>query len=250
MKTSVASTFKGECVGVAEGYERWARTYDRTPNPILALEERQIKHILPDLRGKQVLDLACGTGRWLPELLRLGAASVVGIDCSAAMLRIARRKDATSSRIVLADCLRLPFRDSAFDFAVCSFALNHIEPLELMARGLARVMKSQGRIVISEMHPHAYANGWRPGFRDDRSAVQIETVSYLTEHVISCFQSHGLDCDELREFAFEESEYPIFAKAGKENIFEVVRNIPAIQIYEFRKVAPHPATRLPSSPRS
>jgi ubiquinone/menaquinone biosynthesis C-methylase UbiE len=236
VKTIVAPAFNGECVGVSEGYERWAQIYDRTPNPVLALEERHFKHILPYLGGKQVLDLACGTGRWLPILAASGASSVVGIDRSAAMLRIARRKAEIRSRIVLADCLRLPFPDSAFDFAVCSFALNHIEPLELMACELARVMKLQGQVVISEMHPDAYARGWRLGFRDDRSAVQIETMSYSTENVISCFRSHGLDCDELHEFAFEESEHPIFVAAGKEGIFETINKVPAIQVYEFQKI--------------
>lgn len=238
VKTVVAPAFNGECVGVSEGYERWAQTYDRTPNPVLALEERHFKNILPDLRGKQVLDLACGTGRWLPALLRLGAASVIGIDVSAHMLRIAMSKSALRSRIVLADCLRLPFQGSAFDFTVCSFALNHIDPLELMACELARIMKLRGRVVISEMHPETYANGWKPGFRDERSAVQIETVNHSAENVISGFRLHGLECDALREFHFEESEYPIFVQAGKESIFEAVSRIPAIQVYEFRKLGP------------
>ncbi len=236
VKTVVAPALNGECVGVSEGYERWAQIYDRTPNPVLALEERHFKHILPDLRGKQVLDLACGTGRWLPALLTLGAASVVGVDASAPMLRIARKKAGISSRIVLADCLRLPFPDSAFDFAICSFALNHIEPLEPMARELARTMKWHGRVVISEMHPDAYAKGWRPGFRDERSAVQIAAVSHSAENVISCFRSNGLECRDLHDFAFEDSEYPIFVEVRKENIFEAVSEIPAIQIYEFRKL--------------
>lgn len=237
VRKTIVPAFRGECVGVSEGYERWAQTYDRTPNPVLALEERHFKQIVPDLCGKLVLDLACGTGRWLPLLVARGASSVVGLDRSAAMLRIAREKAGIHSAIVLADCLRLPFPDSAFDFAICSFALNHIEPLDLMARELARVTKWQGQVVISEMHPDAYANGWRPGFRDERSAVQIESLSYTAEHVISCFRSHEVECDELHEFAFEDFERPIFVAAGKENIFETVNNIPAIQIYEFRKLA-------------
>jgi len=250
VKTIVAPAFNGECVGVSEGYERWAQIYDRTPNPVLALEERHFKHILPDLSGKRVLDLACGTGRWLPALLTLGASSVVGVDASAAMLRIAMKKAGIRWRIVLADCLRLPFQDSTFDFAVCSFVLNHIEHLNLMARELARTIKWRGQVVISEMHPGAYTSGWRPGFRDERGAVQIKTVNHSTEQVVSCFRSNGLDCRELHECAFEESEYPIFVEAGKENVFETVKKIPAIRVYEFRKVGPQADLELPTSLRS
>ena len=57
------------CVSVQEGYERWAPTYDHDPNPLLALEERQLKLMIPPLKGKRVLDLACGTGRWLAWLM-------------------------------------------------------------------------------------------------------------------------------------------------------------------------------------
>ena len=74
------------CVSVQEGYERWAPTYDRDPNPLLALEERQLKLMIPPLEGKRVLDLACGTGRWLAWLMKGGARTGVGVDFSPAML--------------------------------------------------------------------------------------------------------------------------------------------------------------------
>ena len=44
-------------VSVEEGYKRWAATYDRTPNPLLALEQRCLLPLIPDLAGKRVLDL-------------------------------------------------------------------------------------------------------------------------------------------------------------------------------------------------
>src|SRR5438093_9518271 len=63
-----------------EGYELWAPAYDRDPNHLLALEERTLKPLLPDLTGQQVLDLGCGTGRWLELLLDLAARRAVGVD--------------------------------------------------------------------------------------------------------------------------------------------------------------------------
>ena len=52
-------------VSAAEGYERWAPIYDDAPNPLLAREERYLLPLLIDLGDKAILDLACGTGRWL-----------------------------------------------------------------------------------------------------------------------------------------------------------------------------------------
>ena len=183
--------------------------------------------------------LGCGTGRWLARLLVRGASTVVGIDLSAAMLSVAHGT-VLRNRLVLADCLQPPFPLSVFDFALSSFALNHIQYLDSMARELARTMKRRGRLLISEMHPDAYSQGWRPGFRDARSAVQIETVSHSTESIVSGFRAHGFACMNVHGGSFEESERPIFLSAGKGEMFEAARHVPAIQIYEFRNM--HSAT--------
>lgn len=228
---------EASCVSVQEGYERWAENYDQTPNPLLALEERHLTNILPNVEGSNVLDLGCGTGRWLARLLERGARTVVGIDLSAAMLRVARRTLGIHNRLVLADCLQLPFQASVFDVALSSFAVNHIRHLDPMAHELARAMKPRGRLLISEMHPKAYARGWRPGFRDARSSVRIETVSHSTESIVSRFRTHGFACEELCDLFFEESERAIFLEAGKESTFKAACDVPAVQVYRFRNMA-------------
>jgi ubiquinone/menaquinone biosynthesis C-methylase UbiE len=200
------------------------------------LEERYLTSILPDVSGSNVVDLGCGTGRWLTRLMELGAGSVVGIDISSAMLKVANQGARIRSRLVLADSLHLPFRASLFDFALSCFALNHICDLQAMARELSRTMKRNGRLLISEMHPDAYDQGWRPGFRDTRTAVQIETVSHSSESVTSCFGLNGFALVRSHDLFFAEPERLIFLRAGKESIFERACHVPAIRIYEFRKM--------------
>ena len=236
-KVSLLPTSEVAAVSVNEGYGRWAATYDESPNPLLALEERHLTSILPDLTGSSVLDLGCGTGRWLARLMARGASLVAGIDLSAAMLSVARRRTGLGERLVRADGVRLPFRASLFDFVLSSFALNHIKDLQAIAQELSRAMKLQGRLLISEMHPEACARGWRPGFRDIRSSVQIETANHSAESVISCFRANGFALLRSHDLFFEEPERRIFINAGKGGTFESATHIPAIQIYEFRKIA-------------
>jgi ubiquinone/menaquinone biosynthesis C-methylase UbiE len=226
------------CLSVHDGYERWAQSYDRSPNPILALEERYLSDILPDLAGEHALDLACGTGRWLTRLWARGARAVVGLDLSVAMLRVAREKFSIGNQLVRADFLQLPFRDSAFDFVLCSFALNHIHSLDLVAHELAQTMRPSGRLVVSEMHPEAYARGWRPGFRDTQSAVQIETTDHSAEDVISSFRSNGLRCLNVNACFFGQRERAIFLDSGKGEMFVDACQVPAIQVYEFVNAGP------------
>lgn len=223
-------------VSVQEGYERWAETYDKTPNPLLALEERHLARLFPNLAASNVLDLACGTGRWLAPLLSRGARAVVGVDFSPAMLDVARRSHRGRDCLVLADGLHLPFEASVFDFVLSSFALNHFEELQALAQELGRAMKLEGRLLLSEMHPDACAGGWRPGFRDIRGSVQIRTVSHSAQRVISSFRSNGFAFLRSHDFFFAEPERLIFLASAKGGMFKSVCHVPAIQVYEFRKV--------------
>jgi ubiquinone/menaquinone biosynthesis C-methylase UbiE len=222
-------------VSVAEGYERWAPSYDRTPNPLLAREERYLLPLLPDLHDKHVLDVACGTGRWLERLLAQGAQLGVGVDFSTAMLRIARRKVALAGRLARADCLRLPFRASVFDFAICSFALSHIQDLKQMARELARVMKPSSDVFVSDLHPEAYARGWHTGFRDGRGTCKIETLPRTAEEIVSVFYSAGLECLTHLPLSLGEPEQPMFAEAGKGHWFAERAQLPALLVCHFRR---------------
>lgn len=221
-------------VSVAEGYERWAPSYDRTPNPLLAREERYLVPLLPDLHDKHVLDLACGTGRWLERLLARGAHLGVGVDFSIAMLGIARRKVTLTGRLARADCLRLPFRTSVFDLAVCSFALSHIQDLQPMVRELARVMKPDSDVFVSDLHPEAYARGWRTGFRDGPGSCQIETLPRTAEEIVSVFHSAGFECLTHLPLCLGEPEQPMFAEAGKGHWFAERVQLPAVLVCRFR----------------
>jgi len=223
------------CVSVEEGYERWAATYDDAPNPLLHLEERKLRALLPDLGGKCALDLACGTGRWLEKLSGMGTGLQVGVDCSAAMLRVAGKKAAVQGRLARADCLSLPFQDSVFDLVVCSFALSHISDLGQALSELARVTKTGADVVVSDLHPEAYERGWRTGFRDSRNIVRIETTPRSAEQIVRAFYSAGFECLTHLPLCLGEPEKPIFARAGKGHLFARACQVPAVLAWHFRR---------------
>lgn len=223
-------------VPVAEGYERWAPIYDRDPNPLLAREERHIVPLLPDLQNKRILDLACGTGRWLDRLMTQGGASGAGIDRSDAMLRVASGKCALKGRLARATCESLPFRDGLFDLAICSFALGHIRDLRSMARELARVTNPGADVFVSDLHPAAYARGWRTGFRDGTAAVQIEMLPRAAEETVQAFCSNGFECLTQVALRLGDPEKPIFARAGKSHAFPEARLLPAVLVCHFKRL--------------
>jgi ubiquinone/menaquinone biosynthesis C-methylase UbiE len=225
-------------LGVEEGYERWAPGYDQDPNPVIAREQRYFESLLPGMHGKNVLDLACGTGRWLEKALACGARSGTGVDCSTAMLRIAGKKSGIHGKLAQADCLDLPFRPTVFDCAICSFALAHIQNLRSVVQELALVMKPRGEVFVSDLHPEAYARGWRTGFRDADSAVQIDAFPHLAEEIVRAFYAGGFECLTYISLCLGEAERPIFVKANKQHIFEKACRVPAVLVCRFKRCNP------------
>jgi ubiquinone/menaquinone biosynthesis C-methylase UbiE len=221
-------------LGVREGYEQWAPNYDQSPNPLVAREKRYLDLLLPQLRGKKVLDLACGTGRWLESAQAGGAEFAAGVDSSNAMLRIAAGKCSVQGKLAQADCMRLPFRPSVFDFSICSFAVGHIQDLRTMAHELASVMKPGGEVTTSDVHPEAYARGWRTGFRDVHRALQIQVFPRTAEEIVQAFYSGGFECLTYTSLCLGEPERPIFIRANREHAFQEACRIPAVLVCRFK----------------
>ncbi len=112
--------------------------------------------VVGDVRGKQVLDLACGNGYIARKLAKAGA-HVVGVDASAPIIERARAREAreplgTSYHVGDATGLSM-LADSSFDIVACNMALMDIEDAEGAIREVGRVLRVGGRFVASLCHP-------------------------------------------------------------------------------------------------
>ncbi|WND39792.1 class I SAM-dependent methyltransferase [Streptomyces sp. BB1-1-1] len=106
-----------------------------------------------DVAGHRVLDAGCGSGP-LTAALRDRGAVVTGIDASAGMLALARRRLGDDVALHLADLSdRLPFDDGAFDDVVASLVLHYLGDWEPTLAELRRVLRPGGRLIVSVDHP-------------------------------------------------------------------------------------------------
>src|SRR5687768_5571800 len=71
---------------------------------------------LPFVRGRTVLDIACGTGYGI-GLLKTKALYVAGVDVDLDAATEAGNECDEKASVLLGDGLRLPFRDESFDVA-------------------------------------------------------------------------------------------------------------------------------------
>src|SRR5262245_10851008 len=103
--------------------------------------------LLGPVAGRQILDIACGTGRLSRELAEAGAL-VVGIDISTGLLHHAwERERAAPLGIVYrrddAQCLR-SMPDASADAAACCLGLTDIDDLGALYHAVARVLRPGG----------------------------------------------------------------------------------------------------------
>lgn len=108
--------------------------------------------------GMRVLDAGCGTGNFERFIAGKSLPPIVvdGIDGSSGMLRAARRRcrDLDFVRFSSADLNdRLPFDDDTFDRVVSINVLYALEDHDEAVRELLRVLKPQGRLVVSSPLP-------------------------------------------------------------------------------------------------
>jgi SAM-dependent methyltransferase len=139
-------------------YDSFAEAYsaENENNLVNAYYERPgMLALAGDVAGRRILDAGCGSGA-LSVALRDRGAVVTGIDASAGMLALARRRlgdDVALHVVDLSD--RLPFDDGAFDDVVASLVLHYLEDWGPTLTELRRVLTTGGRLIMSVDHPFA-----------------------------------------------------------------------------------------------
>lgn len=98
------------------------------------------------VRGKRVLDMGCGSGRYTLALASLGA-NVTGVDFKeqsfSRAVELAKAKNLPAT-FVQADVLELPFPDESFDFVFCNGVLHHTQNMDRGLDEYVRVMRKGG----------------------------------------------------------------------------------------------------------
>lgn len=246
MKTRTGSVGATLAQTDIHAFNQWAEVYDTAPNPLLLLEERIAKPLLPTAVGGKIMDVGCGTGRWLQHLESLAPASLIGMDYSPAMLKRARAKVSADTKLQHAECSSLPGDNNSFSFVIASFVLSYIKDLPDFARQCARILQPGGRMLISDMHPTtALEKGWTRSFRLNGETTDLAVYSRPLTEIAAAFQENGFEERLVIEPSFGEPEKVVFAQAGKLDEYEALVGVPAIYVLTLQRRDPHICTRKP-----
>jgi ubiquinone/menaquinone biosynthesis C-methylase UbiE len=110
--------------------------------------------LIPEMHGKQILDAACGPGKYAEILMSKGAI-VTGFDLSPKMIELAIERNKSQGVFFVHD-LSMPFEmleTASFDIVLCALALHYVQDWTLTIKEFHRVLKPNGILVISIEHP-------------------------------------------------------------------------------------------------
>jgi malonyl-CoA O-methyltransferase len=186
-------------VSVAEGYARWAPSYDTYANGLIIAEEPLVRGLLGDVREKRVLDVACGTGRHTVWLFDQGAR-VTGVDPSEEMLAIARAKRPGLDVRAGAFGALWPER-ACFDLVLCALVMEHLPSIAAPIAEMGSLLVPGGALVLSVFHPYFLLKGVPPHFRPEGVDVEYELPSHV--HMVSDYvravKAAGLELTGISE---------------------------------------------------
>jgi demethylmenaquinone methyltransferase/2-methoxy-6-polyprenyl-1,4-benzoquinol methylase len=116
---------------------------------------KKVLKIVSDKKPKVILDIATGTGDLAILMAETNAEKIIGLDISAGMLEVGKKKIAEKKLsglidMVLGDSEKIPFEDNYFDAITVGFGVRNFENLEKGFAEILRVLKPNGVFVILE----------------------------------------------------------------------------------------------------
>lgn len=204
--------------------------------------------MVPDVDGRDIIELGCGTGYWSAWLARRGAR-VVGLDNSANQLATARmlqREHALPFPLVHADAEHAPFRAASFDVAISEYgAAIWCDPYRWIPEA-ARLLRPGGELIF--LRNSVLFNLCAPDSSDPagdrlvRGYFDLHRLEWSDDHsvnfslgigrLIRLFRAEGfdvIDCVELQAPAEAITRFPFVTTAW-------AHRWPSEEIWRVRKV--------------
>jgi len=184
---------------------------------------------------KNILDIATGTGDLAILLAQTNAEKITGLDISAGMLDVGRKKieaKKLSGKIdmILADSELIPFDDNTFDAITVAFGVRNFEHLEVGLAEILRVLKPNGIFVILETS-NPTKTPYKQGY--------VFYTKYILPLIGKLFSkdnaAYGYLSESASVFPFGEALNNILRKIGFINVTALPQTFGVATIYSASK---------------
>jgi ubiquinone/menaquinone biosynthesis C-methylase UbiE len=191
----------------AEELDAWMASYDPE-----GMELNQIKKMV-DLKGKDVLEIGCGTGRVTFKLD--GYHKLTAVDMVEEYIEFCKKKNKKKIEFITAKAGSLPFEDASFDVVLATWSLDGADNFGSVLWDISRLLRPKGVLLIIDKSGlgdfEEIKNICKPGYKKKVRMVNNELKRQL-ERFFSKVDQQNLYIPEV---------YPNTETAEKMFIFEM-----------------------------
>ena len=221
----------------AEAYALWASSYPaHAHNPVMQAEQRAMLGLMPaTLQGQAVLDVGCGSGRYMLHALRRGAARVIGVDLSPPMLKragaaLAAFQPGAEVELVQGSLAALPVPDARAHLTICALVVGHLDRLQPSLAELRRVTRPGGTLLCSDVHPIGHALGWRRDFKSGDRRYAVRHTQHLYSDWHAACATLGLRIEQVLEPMLDPADIPAGAHFDR-----MALEVPVALVFQLRR---------------
>ncbi|MFH1425973.1 MAG: class I SAM-dependent methyltransferase [Candidatus Kerfeldbacteria bacterium] len=123
---------------------------ERTPERIYLDHLERYRFSAQYVKGRKVVDIACGTGYGTALIADRGATDITGIDISSESINYARKKyQRKNLRFLVGDAMNIPLADESADVIVSYETIEHVPDYGAFLAEVKRVLRPGGTLIIS-----------------------------------------------------------------------------------------------------
>lgn len=145
-------------------FDRFAKEYDEDMGDTGSYNHKQtidppLFELIGDPKGLVIYDIACGNGYIARRLMREGASEIIASDISGELVRLATEKypDMGIKYSVKDGANFTGIPENHFDLVIIHMAIWYIKDVDQFMKDVYRVLKPDGRFILSIDHPMKYS---------------------------------------------------------------------------------------------
>jgi ubiquinone/menaquinone biosynthesis C-methylase UbiE len=184
IKAAAELTAEEQTAVLADLYSAHAEAYDSLWSPVILPVAQRLLVRLPLAEATDVIDVGTGAGALLPSIRRAAPqATILGVDRSQGMLRLARKKHA--GPLALMDAQKLELPSDCFDVAILAFMLFHVPHPGRCLDEVNRILRRGG--VVGTVT-------WGAQHRPAATAIWDEELRATGAHIVELPAVENMSC--------------------------------------------------------
>lgn len=197
-------------------YDGYQQIRNKSDNANEIIEKPALFSLLPELKGKTILDLGCGYGENCNKFVECGAEKVIGIDISEKMLEVAKSRNSN----VNIEYKNIPIEDintlePGFNLVISSLAVHYVKDFSKLVLTVYDLLSENGMFIFSQENPlnTCFTNGdrWTRDTNGKKIYANISNYGldgkreskWIVDNVIKYHRTFSTIINSLTEAGFE-----------------------------------------------